>query len=163
MRFQAAYILALLSCCTVVAPAAPKQEAACNDVHLLARMARMKSSPALRKSEAVGGDSYRSRLVFAFRLFEISQADMDSALRVIELIPRNADEDAIWHSLEGSLCENESVEDMKTLGSLQARLPHDLAKAMDRQPNKMYEFISYAYDSIQDPQSRWARCERITA
>ena len=119
-------------------------------------MARMKSSPALRKLEALAGESYRSRLVSAFRLFELDQADMNSVLGVIELIPRNADQDAIWHSMDGSLCEHESVEDMKTLGSLQARLPHDLAKAMNRQPNKMYEFVSYAYDSIQDPHSDYA-------
>jgi len=75
---------------------------------------------------------------------------------VIELIPRNAGQDAIWHSLEGSLCEHESVEDMKTLGSLQARLPHDLAKAIAMHPDKMYEFVSYAYDSIQDPHSDYA-------
>ena len=155
MRFQTACVFVLLSCCTVFAHTTPEQEA-CSDVHLLARMARTKSSPALRELGGIAGDSYRSRLVFAFRLFEIDQADMNSALRVIELIPRNADEDAIWHSLEGSLCEHESVEDMKTLGSLQARLPHDLAEAMDRQPNKMYEFISYAYESIQDPQSDYA-------
>lgn len=119
-------------------------------------MARMSSSPALRKLHTHAGDGYRSKLVFAFRLFEIDQSDMDSGLRVIELIPRNADQDAVWHSLEGSLCEHESVEDMKSLGGLQARLPHDLAKAVNRQPNKMHEYISYAYDSIQDPHSDYA-------
>jgi hypothetical protein len=56
---------------------------------------------------------------------------MDSALKVIELIPRNQDQDAVWHSLEGSLCEHEDVAVMKTLGRFQARLPHDLAKAID--------------------------------
>ena len=38
---------------------------------------------------------------------------MDSALKVIELIPRNQDQDAVWHSLEGSLCEHEDVAVMK--------------------------------------------------
>ena len=56
---------------------------------------------------------------------------MDSALKVIELIPRNQDQDAVWNTLEGSLCEHEDVADMKTLGRFQARLPHDLAKAID--------------------------------
>jgi hypothetical protein len=56
---------------------------------------------------------------------------MGSALKVIELIPRNQDQDAVWHSLERSLCEHEDVADMKTLGRFQARLPHDLAKAID--------------------------------
>jgi hypothetical protein len=64
------------------------------------------------------------------RRFDTTE-DMDSALKVIELIPRNQDQDAVWHSLEGSLCEHEDVADMKTLGRFKARLPHDLAKAID--------------------------------
>jgi hypothetical protein len=48
------------------------------------------------------------------RRFDTTE-DMDSALKVIELIPRNQDQDAVWHSLEGSLCEHEDVADMKTL------------------------------------------------
>jgi hypothetical protein len=34
-------------------------------------------------------------------------------------------------SESGSLCEHGDVADMKTLGRFQARLPHDLAKAID--------------------------------
>jgi hypothetical protein len=64
------------------------------------------------------------------RRFDTTEG-MDSTLKVIELIPRNQDQDAVWHSLEGSLCEHEDVADMKTLGRFQARLSHDLAKAID--------------------------------
>ena len=64
------------------------------------------------------------------RRFDTTEG-VDSALKVIELIPRNQDQDAVWHSLEGSLCEHEDVADMKTFGRFQARLPHDLAKAID--------------------------------
>jgi hypothetical protein len=99
---------------------------------------------------------YRSRLIFSFRLFEIDQADTNSSLKVIELIPRNRDQDGVWHSLEGSLCDHESIEDMRTLGSLQARLPHDLAKAIEMHPDQMYDFVSYANDSIQDLHSDYA-------
>jgi hypothetical protein len=119
-------------------------------------MARTKSSLVLRQLGSVADGGYRSKLIFAFRLFEIDQADTNSALKVIELIPRNPDQDAVWHSLEGSLCDHESVEDMRSLGSLQARLPHDLAKAIEMHPDKVYDFVSYAYDSIQDPHSDYA-------
>jgi hypothetical protein len=98
---------------------------------------------------ALAGDSYSARLVLAFRMFEI-QANVDSALKVIELIPRNQDQDRVWHSLDGLLSGQESVVEMKSLGKLQARLPHDLAKAIDLQPAEMYRFVSYAYDSIQN-------------
>jgi hypothetical protein len=43
-----------------------------------------------------------------------------------------------------------------SLGGLQARLPHSLAKAVALYPEKMYDFVSYAYDSIQDPHSDYA-------
>jgi len=43
-----------------------------------------------------------------------------------------------------------------SLGGLQARLPHSLAKAVALFPEKMYDFVSYAYDSIQDPHSDYA-------
>jgi hypothetical protein len=42
---------------------------------------------------------------------------------------------------------------MRVLGSLQPRLPHDLARAVDMNPDKMHDFVSYAYDSIQEPHS----------
>lgn len=45
---------------------------------------------------------------------------------------------------------------MKTLGQLQARLPRDLARAIVLHPEKLHEFISYSYDSIQDPHSDYA-------
>src|SRR5664279_440433 len=66
---------------------------------------------------------------------------MDSVLKVIELIPRNQDQDAVWHSLERSLCEHEDVADMKTLGRFQARLPHDLAKAIDPECPFRHRFL----------------------
>lgn len=56
-------------------------------------------------------------------------------MKVIELIPRNQDQDAVWNTLEGSLCEHEDVADMKTLGRFQARLPYDLAKALEDRSN----------------------------
>jgi len=42
---------------------------------------------------------------------------MDSALKVIELIPRNQDQDAVWHLLKGSLCEHEDGFVSHPLGS----------------------------------------------
>jgi hypothetical protein len=154
MKSHAACILALLSCFTVTA--ALGQAASCSQVRLLARMAHTNSSPALKRLGALVDGSYRSKLIFAFRLFEIGPAETGSALKVIELIPRNQDQDAVWHSLEGPLCDQESVEDIKALGRLEARLPHDLAKAVDMHPDKMHDFVSYAYQSIQDPESDYA-------
>jgi hypothetical protein len=118
-------------------------------------MARTHSLQVLTQLGDIAGGSYRGELVFAVRMLEIKH-DTNSARRLIELIPRNHDEDGVWHSLEGFLCDQESVAEIKSLGGLQARLPHDLARAVDDCPDKMYEFISYAYDSIQDPHSDYA-------
>lgn len=118
-------------------------------------MARAQSVQVLTQLGAIAGDSYSARLLFTFRMFEI-QPNMNSAQKVTELIPRNHNEDGAWHSLNGFLCEQESLAEIKTLASLQARLPHDLASAVDAYPDKMYLFVSYAYDSIQDPQSDYA-------
>jgi hypothetical protein len=154
MRLHKARLLAFLLCASC-APVVLPQEIGCNNVHLFARMARTQSPQVLTQLGALAGDSYSTRLVFNFRMFEI-QADGDSALKVIELIPQDQDQDRVWHSLDGLLCGQESVAEMKSLGSLQARLPHDLAKAIDLDPAEMYRFVSYAYDSIQDPQSDYA-------
>lgn len=156
MRFHEACLLAFLLGCGVSASATPTQKANCSDVHLLARMARAHSVELLSQLGASSGNDYPARLVFAFRMFEIQSTGSDSAMRVIELIPRNQDQDRMWHSLNGILCDHESIADIKSLGSLQARLPHDLAKAIDANSDKMYGFVSCAYDSIQDPQSDYA-------
>lgn len=137
------------------------EDATCRGVHLLARMAGAKSLLELRKLKASSGNEYRSSLVFAFRAFEIDQTGLKSASRVSALIPKNEDQNATWHSLNGMLCGQETVEEIKSLGSLQDRLPRDLAQAVDIDPDKMYDFVSYAYDSVQDPHSDYAIQMRV--
>jgi hypothetical protein len=155
MRLRPAYLITFLMCCGAIAHATPEQKASCRDVHLLARIARTQSPQVLSQLGALAGDTYLAKLVFAFRMFELEPSS-DSGAGVIGLIPRNQDQERLWHSLNGLLCDQESLADVKSLGSLQDRLPHVLAKAIDANPDRMYEFVSYAYDSIQDPQSDYA-------
>jgi hypothetical protein len=156
MKLHLVGLPVLLVCWTVGTGAVVAQDAPCSGVHVLARMASTKSLPELRKLKTLSGDGYRAGLIFAFRAFEIDQTGVDSASRVVALIPQNEDQNATWHTLNGMLCDHETVEEMKSLGKLQDRLPRDLAKAIDMDPGRMYDFVSYAYDSIQDPHSDYA-------
>jgi hypothetical protein len=156
MKFYLVGFPVLLVCWTVGTGAVVAQDATCNSVHVLARMASANSLPRLRKLKTLSGDDYRARLIFAFRAFEIDQTGADSASRVVALIPKNEGQNATWHTLNGMLCNDDTVEEMKSLGKLQDRLPRDLAKAVDVDPDTMYDFVSYAYDSIQDPHSDYA-------
>jgi hypothetical protein len=156
MKLHLVGLPVLLVCWTVGAGAVVAQDAPCSSVHVLARMASTRSLLELRKLKTLSGDGYRARLIFAFRAFEIDQTGVDSASRVVALIPQNEDQNATWHTLNGMLCDHETVEEMKSLGKLQDHLPRDLAKAVDIAPDRMYDFVSYAYDSIQDPHSDYA-------
>jgi hypothetical protein len=77
-NFERAGLITLLSCCTATTTASVGQKAKCSDVHLLARMARTRWSPLLKQLGTLIGGSYCSKLIFAFRVFEIDQADTDS-------------------------------------------------------------------------------------
>lgn len=156
MKLHLMGLLALFLSCIASTVVLFAEDAPCSSVHVLARMSGAKSLLELRKLKRFIGNDYRSNLVFAFREFEIDQTGRESASRVVALIPQNEDQNVTWHSLNGMLCGQETVEEMKSLGRLQDHLPRDLAQAVDMHPDKMYDFVSYAYDSIQDPQSDYA-------
>jgi hypothetical protein len=66
------------------------------------------------------------------------------------------EEESIWYTLDGFLCKEEQVNDIKTLAALHARMPHDIARAVLVVPEKLRDYVSYAYDSVQDPHSDYA-------
>jgi hypothetical protein len=102
------------------------------------------------------GNSYVVRLVYSFRSFELNQNNKLAASRLLSLIPPGKEEEPFWHTLDGFLCKEEEVREIKILAQLQERIPHDIARAVLLVPEKMLDYVSYAYTSIQDPHSDYA-------
>jgi hypothetical protein len=144
-------IISLSPCTTSVA-----QESSCVETDAMAGMANAKSSAALVIGKRNAGDSYRAKVVFAFRLFELHPADPSAASAALHLIPQNQDQNHVWHSFNIVICQSESEKDMRTLGRLGADLPRDLAKAVLLVPDRMLGYVSYAYVSVEDPNSDYA-------
>jgi len=125
----------------------------CKEVAAIAQMARANSVEAMVRLKPTAGSGDRANLVFAFRSFELRPHDRLAAAKVLSLIPGNGEQDFDWHTFGDSLCDAESVRDMKTLAGLGDRLPRDLARAVLIVPEKMLDYVSYAYASIQYPDS----------
>ena len=121
----------------------------------MARMAKATSGAQVTAWKQKAGDSYRARIVFAFRAFEL-HADRRAAAAVLDLIPQNEQLDSVWHTFGQYLCDAESEEDLVLLAKLETRLPRDLARAVQLVPDKMFEYVSYAYLSTLWPDSDYA-------
>jgi hypothetical protein len=122
----------------------------------ISNMAASKSTPSLAKWQKKAGDSYSAHLVYSFRAFELNPRDQQFASRLLSLVPPSKEEEPLWHTLDGFLCEEERIEEIKILAKLQARIPNDLARAVVLVPKKVLDYVSYAYTSIQDPHSDYA-------
>jgi hypothetical protein len=75
---------------------------------------------------------------------------------LLNLVPQQDGQQAIWMTLGDSLCDAESMSDITSLGQLRDRLPHDLAKAVLLAPEMLPAYVAYALVSIQDPHSDYA-------
>ncbi len=132
------------------------QEPNCGEVAAMARMARAKSSAALASEKQKAGDGYRAQVVFAARSLELDSAASRAAVTLLNLIPRDPNQQSIWVTLGDSLCSAETVSDMKSLGQLGERLPRGLARAVSVVPNRMQDYLAYSLVSTQDPHSDYA-------
>lgn len=128
----------------------------CSQVAAISNMAASKSTPSLAKWQTKAGDSYIAHLVYSFRAFELNPTDQQVAARLLSLVPPTKEEEPLWHTLDGFLCKEERIEEIKILAKLQTRIPHDIARAVGLVPKKMLDYVSYAYTSIQDPHSDYA-------
>jgi hypothetical protein len=106
------------------------QEPNCDQTAAMARMTRAKSSEAVIAEKQKAGDSYRAQVVFAARSLELRPTDKAAAVLVLNLIPQNDGQQTTWMTLGDSLCDSESVADMKSLGRVGDHLPRDLTKAV---------------------------------
>ena len=132
------------------------QASNCGEIVCMARMARAKSSTVLSAERQKAGDGYRAQVVFAARSFELRLGDKKAADLLLGLIPSDNAQHITWMTLGDSLCSVESVSDMKSLGGLGERLPHDLARAVLLVPDKLPSYVLYALTSVQNPHSDYA-------
>lgn len=141
-----------LAACVAVSAAEPN----CREISAIARTAGAKSSRAAVEEMQKAGDSYRAQVVFAARSFELHPMDKRAAVRLLNLIPQDDAQHTAWMTMGDSLCDAESVGEMKLLGALGERLPHDLAGAVLLVPDKLPGYVAYAPTSVQDPHSDYA-------
>jgi hypothetical protein len=118
------------------------QEPSCAQVHAMAQMARARSMSELNPLKRAAGDSYRARLVFAFRALDLRPAER-TASAVLDFLPQDDSHRGEWSSLSGWICEEEQERDVKSLALLQTRIPRDFAKSVILFPKRMYQYISY--------------------
>jgi hypothetical protein len=122
----------------------------------MARMAHGQSSAAVAAEKQKAGDSYRAQVVFAARSFELRPMDKGAAVRLLNLLPQDDTQHTTLMTLGDSLCDKESVAEMKSLSRIGERLGRDFAKAVLLVPDKLPGYVAYAPTSVQDPHSDYA-------
>lgn len=117
------------------------QEAGCDQVQSIAKMARARSNAVLSAENKRAGDNYRARIVFAYRLFELNPRDSSAAGGLLKLIPRDDAQQSILMTLGDSLCNSENLSDMNTLARLRDAFPTGLSRAVLLVPSRMPAFV----------------------
>jgi hypothetical protein len=142
----------LLAPCKVLT--AQKQD--CGEVIAMVKMARAISSAELAANKLKAGDSYHAQVVYAARLFEFYPQDRETAVLLLNLIPKDEEQNRLLMSLGDHLCGTESFREMKALNQVGERIPRDLTKAVLLAPEKIPEYVAYSISSVQDPHSDYA-------
>jgi hypothetical protein len=133
---------------------APKPN--CGEINAIAKMARAISTAELAANKENAGESYRAQVVYAAKLIELAPQRQDAAILLLNLIPKDEQQQQMLMSLGEHHCETESYHEMKMLAQLEERLPRDLTRAVMMVPAKIPEYVAYSIISVQDPHSDYA-------
>jgi hypothetical protein len=128
----------------------------CDQVAAIAHMARANSLAVLAKAKRSAGTSYRAEIIFETRSFELQPGNRSAAVTLLKLIPQDGAQHTTLMTLGDSLCDSESVAEMKLLGRVGDRLPHDFSKAILLAPEMLPKYVAYASTSVQNPHSDYA-------
>jgi len=137
------------------------EELSCGEVSSIAKMARARSTKLLADETKKAGDSYRARIVSAARQLELNPNDRRTAAALLDLIPKDDEQETVWMTFGDSLCDTESTADMNSLSRLGDRLSHDLAKAVMLVPSKMQAYVAFAFEAVKDPHNDYALQMRV--
>jgi hypothetical protein len=118
-------------------------------------MARARSIAALGSEETKAGESYRARVIFAARRFELHPSK-SSASALLGIIPKGAAQENVWQTFGDSLCRAEPISDMAALDRFGARLSRDLARAVLVDSTAMRPYIAYGITAVLNPHSDYA-------
>jgi hypothetical protein len=132
------------------------QKPNCGEIDAIAKMARVISTAELAAHKANAGESYRAQVVYAAKLIELDPQRQDAAVLLLNLIPKDDEQQHLLMTLGEHHCETESYHEMKMLGQLEERLPRDLTRAVLMVPAKIPEYVAYSIISVQDPHSDYA-------
>jgi hypothetical protein len=140
----------ILAACLTLSAGSLSQEPGCLDTSVMGRMARANSPAELKARKQKAGDGYRAQVIFAARMLEIEPSDKSAADSLLGLIPESSDDlhEAVWLELdELPECPSGRVSDsdLKALDLLQYHLPRLLARAVLLVPDKMPEYVAYAF------------------
>lgn len=133
---------------------APKPN--CGEIDAIAKMARAVSTAELTAHKLNAGESYRAQLVYAAKLIELAPQRQDAAVLLLNLIPKDEEQQHLLMTLGEHHCETESYHEMKMLAQLQERLPRDFTRAVMMVPAKIPEYVAYSIISVDDPHSDYA-------
>lgn len=128
----------------------------CAEITAAAEMARARSTTALLDASKHAGEGYRSRFVRAFRSFQLQPRSKESAIHLLELIPAGDEQQKTVMTLGDSLCEEESLADMKALAQVNEGLAREVARAVLLVPTLLPRYLEYATVAVQDPHSAYA-------
>ena len=127
------------------------QEMTCTQVAALAEMTKARSTEVLSRQKRVAGDSYRARMVYAFRLFELRPQDRDAASLLLSRIPKDEEQDSVRATLSTFLCESEPLSAVKALARVGDDLPRQFARAVLTVRSAMAAYIAYSQIAVLDP------------
>jgi hypothetical protein len=75
---------------------------------------------------------------------------------LLALIPKNEAQQNVAMTLGDSLCDGESLADMKSLSRVNAGLARQFRKAVALAPHFMSTYVAYSLDAVADPHSDYA-------
>jgi len=132
------------------------QEQNCKEIGAAAQMARAKTTRAVNDARKQAGESYLARLVFAYRFFHLHPKSKAAAESLLSLIPADNTQQKIVLTLGDSLCDEESVADIKVLARVNEGLAQGLAAAVLLSPRFLSSYVSYSTTATEDPHSDYA-------
>ena len=156
MTHEIAYCVVALTFLLAPCRMLPAEKPNCGEIDALAKMARAISTAELAAHKLKAGESYRAQLVYAAKLLELAPQRQDAAVLLLNLIPKDDQQQQLLMTLGEHHCETESYHEMKILAQLAERLPRDLTRAVLMVSGKIPEYVTYSITSVEDPHSDYA-------
>ena len=94
------------------------QKPNCGEIDAIAKMARAISTAELAAHKLSAGESYRAQVVYAAKLIELAPQRQDAAVLLLNLIPKDEEQQHVLMTLGEHHCETESYHEMKMLAQL---------------------------------------------